>query len=273
MSAAGAEAGAGAKSRRTKGAGGGRTDPIRAGSGGRAGRPGPRVGSPFQAGGMPPLRPYQREAARAVLRAVAMPDGGSISIEIARQGGKNELSAQLEVMLLARHLGSRSHRGQMRPDLAAAGARSASRACGSACARPAWRRGHGAMMATSSAWGARASCSSRPSQHSNVVGHTADLLLEVDEAQDVDVDKFDKELRPMAASTAAPTVLLRHGLGRRLPAGASQADAPGGRAPRRPPAPLRVRLAGRGRCSMPALRRASSSAERERVWARPTRSS
>ena len=42
--------------------------------------------------------------------------------------------------------------------------------------------------------------------NSNIVGHTADLLLEIDEAQDVDVDKFDKELRPMAASTGATTV-------------------------------------------------------------------
>jgi hypothetical protein len=42
---------------------------------------------------------------------------------------------------------------------------------------------------------------------SNIVGHTAGLLLEVDEAQDVDIDKFDKELRPMAASSGATTVL------------------------------------------------------------------
>jgi hypothetical protein len=41
---------------------------------------------------------------------------------------------------------------------------------------------------------------------SSIVGHTAQLLLEVDEAQDVDIDKFDKELRPMAASTSATTV-------------------------------------------------------------------
>jgi hypothetical protein len=41
---------------------------------------------------------------------------------------------------------------------------------------------------------------------SNIVGHTADLLLEVDEAQDVDIDKFDKELRPMAAARGATTV-------------------------------------------------------------------
>ena len=38
----------------------------------------------------------------------------------------------------------------------------------------------------------------------NVVGHTADLLLEVDEAQDVPPEKFDRDFRPMAASTNAP---------------------------------------------------------------------
>ena len=38
------------------------------------------------------------------------------------------------------------------------------------------------------------------------MGHTADLLLEVDEAQDVDIDKFDKELQPMAAASGATTV-------------------------------------------------------------------
>src|SRR5690606_5639517 len=40
----------------------------------------------------------------------------------------------------------------------------------------------------------------------NVVGHTASLLLEVDEAQDVDIEKFDRDFRPMAASTDAPVV-------------------------------------------------------------------
>jgi hypothetical protein len=41
---------------------------------------------------------------------------------------------------------------------------------------------------------------------SNVVGHTASLLLEVDEAQGVDIDKFDREFRPMAAACNATTV-------------------------------------------------------------------
>ena len=39
-----------------------------------------------------------------------------------------------------------------------------------------------------------------------MLGHTADLLLEVDEAQEVQPEKFDRDFRPMAASTNAPVV-------------------------------------------------------------------
>ena len=46
------------------------------------------------------LRPYQREVASAVLDSVFGGKGLTFSVEIARQGGKNELSAQLEVLLL-----------------------------------------------------------------------------------------------------------------------------------------------------------------------------
>jgi len=38
------------------------------------------------------------------------------------------------------------------------------------------------------------------------VGHTASILLEVDESQDVDREKFDREFRPMASATNATTV-------------------------------------------------------------------
>ncbi len=41
---------------------------------------------------------------------------------------------------------------------------------------------------------------------SNVVGATASLLLECDEAQDVSIYKWDKEINPMAASTNATKV-------------------------------------------------------------------
>src|SRR3972149_4638240 len=46
------------------------------------------------------LRPYQVEAGRAILDSVLRRRGLSFSVEVARQGGKNELSAQLEALLL-----------------------------------------------------------------------------------------------------------------------------------------------------------------------------
>ena len=42
--------------------------------------------------------------------------------------------------------------------------------------------------------------------NASVVGATASLALEVDEAQDVDRAKFDKDFAPMRASTAAPMI-------------------------------------------------------------------
>ena len=98
----------------------------------------------------------------------------------------------------------------------------------------------------------------------NVVGHTASLLLEVDEAQDVDAEKFDREFRPMAATTNATTVLLRHRLGRPHAARAREAGEPRSRTPRRHPPPLRVRLAGR-RALQPGVRRATSRASAARL--------
>jgi len=41
---------------------------------------------------------------------------------------------------------------------------------------------------------------------SNIVGATASLLLEVDEAQDINIDKFNRDLRPMASTTNATTI-------------------------------------------------------------------
>ena len=40
----------------------------------------------------------------------------------------------------------------------------------------------------------------------NIVGATASTLLEVDEAQDVTIEKYDKDIAPMAASTNATRV-------------------------------------------------------------------
>jgi hypothetical protein len=152
----------------------------------------------------PRLRPYQCEAGRAVLTSVMGGHGRSITIEIARQGGKNELSAQIELFLLARSVASDvdgikcapTFRPQLRLSM-----------------RRLWLRlsqsgiEPGSKMGENTVSIGRARMlflSAEP--HANVVGHTAGLLLEVDEAQDVDQEKFDREFRPMAATTNATTV-------------------------------------------------------------------
>ena len=50
------------------------------------------------------LRPYQRGVAKAVISSVFEKKGFTFSVEIARQGGKNELSAQLELLLLTMYM-------------------------------------------------------------------------------------------------------------------------------------------------------------------------
>jgi len=57
-------------------------------------------GSGSEASSINRLRPYQREVALAILNSVFHRRGITFSVEMARQGGKNELSAQLEVLLL-----------------------------------------------------------------------------------------------------------------------------------------------------------------------------
>ena len=56
------------------------------------------------------LRPYQAEVFDAIARSVSLREGLTLSVEIARQGGKNELSAHLEMSTLA------AQRAQMQGD-------------------------------------------------------------------------------------------------------------------------------------------------------------
>ena len=155
--------------------------------------------------GMPRLRPYQATVARAILERVAGSEGGSISVEIARQSGKNELSAQVELVLLL----TRAARGgaivKCAPTFEPQAALSRDRLL--ARAVEAGLDGLVARDGTATVRCGRAQArflSAEPS--ANVLGHTADLLLEVDEAQDVRPEKFDRDFRPMAAAANAPVV-------------------------------------------------------------------
>ncbi len=151
------------------------------------------------------LRPYQVEAGRAIARSVFQRRGHSISVMMARQAGKNELSAQLELLLLTAHMGwnvdaikcAPTFQPQARISMRRLWSRLGEAGLAAICTR---EEGHIIRVGCAR----QVFLSAEP--QSNVVGHTAQLLLEVDEAQDVDKEKFDKEFRPMAATTNATTV-------------------------------------------------------------------
>ncbi|MCX7912108.1 MAG: hypothetical protein N2506_04005 [Dehalococcoidales bacterium] len=152
------------------------------------------------------LRPYQKEVAVAILDSVFGKKGLTFSVEIARQGGKNELSAQLEVLLLTIFMAQPGNIVKCAPTFRPQALISMMRLKD----RPndagfdgIWQAELGYIVRLGNA---RAIFLSADGS-ANVVGNTAHILLEVDEAQDVSREKYAKEFRPMGASTNVTTVL------------------------------------------------------------------
>ncbi|MBN1691411.1 MAG: hypothetical protein JW901_10335 [Dehalococcoidia bacterium] len=151
------------------------------------------------------LRPYQLEIARAVLGSIQDNLGLTFSVEIARQGGKNELSAHIEVLLLTLFMAAGGSAVKCSPTFKPQTVISMSRlkqrlddfGFGGA-----WISEMGYIIRLGSARQVFLSAE----ESSSVVGHTADLLLEIDESQDVSKEKYTKEFRPMASSVNATTV-------------------------------------------------------------------
>ena len=154
---------------------------------------------------MPALRPYQLEAARAILESVYNKKGMTFSIEIARQGGKNELSAQLEALLLGLRIRRPENIVKCSPTFKPQTVISMSRLIdrlNDAGLRKAWKMEMGYILKLGRAKAIFLSAD----KTSNVVGNTAHLLLEVDESQDVGKEKYGKEFKPMGASTNCTVV-------------------------------------------------------------------
>ena len=152
------------------------------------------------------LRPYQFEAAVAVMESVIGGMGLTFCIEIARQGGKNELSAQLEMILLGL---SRSEPNDLvkcsptfKPQTVISMRRLKDRLNEAGFSHQ-WKTEMGYIIRLGDARAIFLSAD----QSANVVGHTAHLILEVDEAQDVSKEKYTKEFKPMGATTNVTTVL------------------------------------------------------------------
>jgi hypothetical protein len=151
------------------------------------------------------LRPYQRKVAAAILDSVFGKKGLTFSVEIARQGGKNELSAQLELLLLTLHMGESGNLIKCSPTFKPQTVISMRRLkdrLNDAGFFGIWKTELGFIVKLGNARAVFLSAD----ESANVVGNTAHLLLEIDESQDVSKEKYTKEFKPMGATTNVTTV-------------------------------------------------------------------
>ncbi len=159
--------------------------------------------------GLPHLRPYQLEPARAILTSVLNNAGRTFTVEMSRQAGKNELSAQLETALLSVIAHAPQLAGAPTSIVKAAPTFSPQ-------VQISIRRLTASLRAANLAYttedghiiriGANSATFLSAEPGANVVGHTANPLLEIDESQDIDPNKYDRDFRPMAAAFNATTV-------------------------------------------------------------------
>ncbi|MFC1931485.1 hypothetical protein ACFLXJ_04735 [Chloroflexota bacterium] len=151
------------------------------------------------------LRPYQQEVALAILDSVFGRKGLTFSVEIARQGGKNELSAQLELLLLTLHMTKPQNLVKCSPTFKPQTVISMTRLkdrLNDAGFEGIWTSELGYIIRLGNARAIFLSAD----ESANVVGNTAHILLEVDESQDVSKEKYNKEFKPMGATTNVTTV-------------------------------------------------------------------
>ncbi len=151
------------------------------------------------------MRPYQKEVATAILDSVFGKKGLTFSVEIARQGGKNEISAQIEVLLLTLFIAEPKNLVKCSPTFKPQTLISMMRLkdrLNDAGFNGIWESELGYIVRLGNARAIFLSAD----ESANVVGNTAHLLLEIDESQDVGKDKYSKEFKPMGATTNVTTV-------------------------------------------------------------------
>jgi hypothetical protein len=152
------------------------------------------------------LRPYQAEAMEAVISSVYHSRHLEFVWIFPRQSGKDEtLAVMLQYLLTFYALAG----GEMvmvnptfKPQTETSMRRLETRLISNAATRGKWKRKSGYIYQMGGAFCTYLSAD--PTAH--IVGATANLLLLVNEAQDVGLMKFDKEISPMVASTNATTL-------------------------------------------------------------------
>jgi len=152
------------------------------------------------------LRSYQEQVAAAVVDSVINCRGLTFVVIFPRQSGKNELQAQIEAYLLTLYSQLEAEMVKVSPTWKPQSLNAMRRLERvlerNLVTRTIWTKESGYIYRLGSA--RIAFLSGSPT--SNVVGATASLLLQCDEAQDVTSAKWDKEINPMAASTNATRI-------------------------------------------------------------------
>ena len=149
------------------------------------------------------IRGYQSPAVDAIIDSVIHHKGMSFVIMFPRQTGKNEIQGQIEnyLLFLFSRIGGSIIKisPTWKPQSINAKQRLKRIMTENEITRSFWKPAEGYQFLMD-----RAKISFLSGEkNSNIVGATADILLEVDEAQDVDITKYDREIAPMAASTNA----------------------------------------------------------------------
>ncbi|MEA3438867.1 MAG: hypothetical protein U9R58_01135 [Chloroflexota bacterium] len=152
------------------------------------------------------LRDYQKCVAERIIDSVTNKQGHSIVVIFPRQSGKNELQAHIEAHLLLLFSVLAGEIVKISPTWKPQSLNAMRRLervlTGNLALRKKWSKEAGYIYRVGSA--RIYFLSGQPA--ANIVGATASTLLECDEAQDVMISKWDKEIAPMAASTNATKV-------------------------------------------------------------------
>ncbi len=154
-------------------------------------------------GGGMSMRSYQLEPARAILHSIRHNLGLDIVVIMPRQSGKDELLAQLKTYLM-RRLSDRERsivevNPTYKPQTIGAIYKLENRLDSNLLTRLRWRKRSDFLRMIG---GCRTAFFSGDG-HANVVGATADLLLIINEAQDIQPAIYEKHFAPMAASRMA----------------------------------------------------------------------
>jgi hypothetical protein len=152
-------------------------------------------------------REYQAEVIKKIADSVLKQKGYSFVVMFPRQSGKNELQAVLEVYLLVMKAERPVEIVKVSPTWKPQGLNAMRRLervlrINEAANATKWKKEGGHIFRV----GESSITFLSGSPNANVMGMTAGLLLECDEAQDVLPSKWDRDFAPMAASTNATRV-------------------------------------------------------------------